>query len=117
MTPALALPPAVEAALADASAALRRLYGERLARVVLFGSYARGEARPPEVEDASDVDVLVVLRDLERPAREALRLGGLRFDLLLAHDVVVSFVPISEERAADPSLPLMVNVNREGIEL
>lgn len=117
MTPAVALPPAVEAALGDASAALHRLYGDRLARLVLFGSYARGEARPPEAEDASDVDVLVVLRGLKRPAAEALRLGGLHFDLLLEHDVAVSFIPISEERAADPGLPLMVNVNREGIEL
>ena len=116
MTPPT-LPLAVEAALRDARAGLRRLYGDRLVRAVLFGSYARGEARPPETDDASDMDVLVVLRNLERPAAEARRLGGLRFDLLLTHGVVAGFLPIAEERAADATHPLMMNVNREGVEL
>jgi predicted nucleotidyltransferase len=39
--------------------ALEALYGDRIERVVLFGSRARGEAR-----DDSDYDVAVFLRDL-----------------------------------------------------
>lgn len=117
MTPTLTLPPAVENALSDASAALRRLYGPRLIRAVLFGSYARGDARPYDGPEPSDVDVLVVLRGLKRPAAEVFPLGDLRFDLLLEHGVDVGFLPMSEERAADPTHPLMMNVNREGVEL
>jgi len=39
-------------------AALEALYGERLERVVLFGSRARGDARPD-----SDYDIAVFLHD------------------------------------------------------
>ena len=40
------------------------LYGERLVRMVLFGSQARGDAEPE-----SDIDVLVVLRGPVDPGR------------------------------------------------
>jgi predicted nucleotidyltransferase len=40
-------------------AALDEIYGARLARVVLFGSRARGEARPD-----SDYDLAVLLNSL-----------------------------------------------------
>lgn len=40
--------------------AVAEIYGDRLERVVLFGSRARGDA-----QDDSDYDVAVFLRDLE----------------------------------------------------
>lgn len=48
--------------LAHFRAALDRLYGSRLERVVLFGSRARGDARP-------DYDVAVFLREMPDRAR------------------------------------------------
>lgn len=47
--------------LAELEAACRRSYGDRLVSVVVFGSIGRGTATP-----SSDVDVLVVVRDLPR---------------------------------------------------
>jgi predicted nucleotidyltransferase len=44
---------------------LRREFGDRLVSVVLFGSHARGEARPE-----SDIDVLVIVRGLPRNRAE-----------------------------------------------
>ena len=58
-----ALPISLRPALGEYVARLRAVFGERLAEVRLFGSFARGEAN----ED-SDVDVLVLvdgLTDLE----------------------------------------------------
>lgn len=46
--------------------ALDEMYGDRIDRVVLFGSRSRGDARPD-----SDYDVAVFLRDMSD--REALR--------------------------------------------
>ena len=43
----------------------RTLYGDRLVRLVLFGSHARGDAVP-----GSDIDVLVVLRGPVEPGVE-----------------------------------------------
>jgi predicted nucleotidyltransferase len=50
------LSPSTQNLLAQLRNHLQSLYGERLHKVMLFGSYARGEARPD-----SDIDVLVVL--------------------------------------------------------
>jgi uncharacterized protein (UPF0332 family) len=44
---------------------LRRVYGDRLRRVLLFGSWARGDAHPE-----SDIDLLVVLDRLDSPWEE-----------------------------------------------
>ncbi|MFN0014530.1 MAG: nucleotidyltransferase domain-containing protein [Saprospiraceae bacterium] len=41
-------------------AELQRLYGDRLAKVILYGSYARGD-----FHEESDIDFLVVLKDVE----------------------------------------------------
>ena len=53
----LSVRPSVQAALGEARAALERLYGDRLVKVILYGSHARGEAH-----EESDVDVLFVLQ-------------------------------------------------------
>lgn len=102
------LPPGLVPAL---RAGLARLYGERLARAVLFGSYARGEATPE-----SDLDVLVVLRGEVDRAAEAWRLSELTLELY-AFDLSVSFVVMEEETFLRGDWPLLTNVRREGIEL
>ncbi len=70
---------------------LDALYGDRLVRLVLFGSHARGEAR----ED-SDIDVLVVLLGAFRFYDEVERTGPLSVDLLDQYGESVSLIPASE---------------------
>ncbi len=53
-------------------------------QIVLFGSYARGEAGPD-----SDLDVLVVEADVRAPRRESVRLRRALRGLLVPIDVVV----------------------------
>ena len=62
-------------------------YGDRLARMVLFGSRARGDAKP-----ASDIDVLVVLNGPVNAGEEIERTGGIVSDLCLESEVVISCV-------------------------
>jgi predicted nucleotidyltransferase len=106
------LAPAVRAALDEAAAALRRMYGERLHALVLFGSQARGTAH-----DESDVDVLVVHREPFELCTEAGRTADLGLNLLLRHGVLASFVHVRRSTYANPDHPLMMNVNDEGISL
>jgi uncharacterized protein len=59
------------------------------ARVILFGSHARGEAGKH-----SDLDLLVIEPSVENPARESVRLRRALGNLVLAADVIV----VSEQR-------------------
>jgi predicted nucleotidyltransferase len=63
--------------LARFRAALDDLYGDQIERVVLFGSRARGDARPD-----SDYDVAVFLRDMPDRFAELYRLADLAWQTL-----------------------------------
>ena len=102
----------VRKALEDAHAWLRRHYGERLSRVVLYGSHARGDARPD-----SDVDVLVVLNGTYDLYTEIKQLVLLQTDLLDRYGELVSFQPYSEAEYQETDRSFMVTVHEEGLEL
>jgi len=53
-------------------------------RIVLFGSYARGEPAP-----ASDVDLLVIMEDNERPAQRSARVARVLLDVPFPIDILV----------------------------
>ncbi|MFH1793679.1 MAG: nucleotidyltransferase domain-containing protein [Pseudomonadota bacterium] len=67
---------------------VERAYGARLRGIHLFGSRARGNARPD-----SDYDVAVVLNDLGDFWTEKMRLADIAYDQLLARDIHVQAHP------------------------
>jgi len=92
-------------------AALDEIYGERIERVVLYGSRARGEARPD-----SDYDVAVFLRDMPDRWKEMDRLADLGTEILydegkLVHGMAYQ-VGANLERT-----PLMHEIRKDGIDL
>lgn len=91
---------------------LRRFYGGRLRRVVLFGSFARGDAN-----DDSDVDLLVVLDRVDNYREERNRLSDLTWEHFLRSNRVVQAIPVTEEELARSDKPVFVNARREGVEL
>jgi predicted nucleotidyltransferase len=91
-------------------AGLLALYGDRLDRVLLYGSRARGDARPD-----SDVDVLVVLEGKVDPLSEIHRNSELVADLSLEHDLVISCVYMGAEELAKDDDPFLRNVRREAL--
>ena len=92
-------------------AALDAAYGSRLARVVLFGSRARGDARAD-----SDYDVAVFLRDGPRDQEEADRVSDVTTDILLETGALITPLtfPLAEY---DARTIFMGEVRREGIDL
>jgi len=98
--------------LRELKEALQGIYGERLRRVVLYGSYAREEA-----VEGSDVDVMVVLDRVEDPLAERESLSGLIFELSLKYHVVLSVLLVGEEEFLKGRSPLFLNVRREGVTL
>ena len=108
----LSLPPSVRAALREAKTELERLYGDRLVKIVLYGSHVRGEAH-----QESDVDVLVVLRGEFRVYDEIKRTGEIVSKALLKHHELLALLPFAEEQFHNPWHPLMMNVREEGVVL
>jgi predicted nucleotidyltransferase len=90
---------------------LEELYGGRIERVVLYGSRARGHARPD-----SDYDVAVFLRDLPDRWHEIDRLAEVGTDILYATGAVINALPFRTE-AYLARTPLMHEIRREGIDL
>ena len=91
--------------------ALDGLYGERIERVVLFGSRARGDAG-----EGSDYDVAVFLRDLTDRWRELDRLADLRADFLEEADVFIDAKPYPAGAYRDRTT-LMQEIRSEGVDL
>ena len=91
---------------------LAALYGERLVEVILFGSQARGDA-----VEGSDIDVLVVLNGEVYPGVEIDRTGDFVAALSLEHDVLVATVFVSAADFTRARMPLLRNVQREGVRI
>ncbi len=91
-------------------AALDELYGDRIERVVLFGSRARGDAH-----EASDYDIAVFLKDLTDRWREFHRLADLRTDILADAGVFIEARPF-RAGAYRERTPLMHEIRREGVD-
>lgn len=88
---------------------LEELYGPRLERLILFGSRARGDARPD-----SDWDVAVVLRGYDGNRAETFRLIDLAYDILLDTDQALSLKPFAPEEL-ERRTAFMHNLRQEGI--
>ncbi len=93
-------------------ATLGELYGARLARAVLYGSRARGDAAPD-----SDYDVAVFLRDMPDRWAEMDRLADLSAALLEETGEFIHAMAYPAEAYADARMPLMYEIRREGIDL
>jgi predicted nucleotidyltransferase len=88
---------------------LRALYGRRLRRVLLFGSWARGDAHPE-----SDIDLLVVLDQVESPWEELRRIDEILWRHSYRSNVVISAVPVGEDELREAARPLLVRAHAEG---
>ena len=89
---------------------LELLLGDELEAVYLFGSQARGDARPD-----SDIDVLVVLRGDFDYGELIQRTSRVVADLSLRYDVVISRTFVSQDSFSNEYSPFLINVRREAV--
>ena len=93
----------------------RRLLGDKLEAVILYGSYARGD-----YDSESDVDIMVIVRCQTAELRQYRHmLAPTASCLSLEHDVTVSVAMADTEslNRYGNHLPYYINVNREGIRI
>jgi len=92
-------------------AALAELYGDRIERVVLYGSRARGDAKPD-----SDYDIALFLKDLTSRWEEFGRLADIEVDVLDDTGAVVHALPYPAGSWRDRT-PLMHEIRNDGLDL
>lgn len=92
---------------------LKTLFRHKLSRIILYGSYARGD-----YDDKSDIDVIALIDDddLKKYHRQILRIN---VDLSLKYDVDLTVII---ENNTDFNLnvdviPLFKNIYKEGINI
>ncbi|MCL5027515.1 MAG: nucleotidyltransferase domain-containing protein [Bacteroidetes bacterium] len=91
--------------------ALKNIYKENLVKIILYGSYARGD-----FNSDSDIDLLIVLEKLESPGKEIDRMIEVISEINLKYNVLISVFPVSIFEYNSLKSPLLLNVRREGIE-
>ncbi len=85
-------------------------YKDEIKRIMLYGSFARGEAT-----EKSDIDILVVVDDRIDPREVEEDLNDLLFDILLKKGELVSVIAVNESLFESYRAPLFLNVKEDGV--
>lgn len=96
--------------LREFKAEIEPLYGRKLQHILLYGSWARGEA----TED-SDLDVVVTLDGPIISGQEIDRMIDIITDVNLKYGVLLSVYPVSESDYNKVNSPLLMNIRKEGV--
>ena len=105
--------PKITLLLREVEQKLKAVFHEKLDRIILYGSYARGD-----YNDESDIDIIALIHDgdLKKYDPHILRIN---VDLSIRYDVNLS-VMIEDKADFDLNadvIPLFRNIHREGIDL
>ena len=97
-------------AIAKFKQEVSELYGKKLRDIILYGSWARGDAT-----NDSDIDLAVVLQGPISPSGEIDRMIDIITNVNLHYDVLLSVYPVSASDYAVVQTPLLINLRREGV--
>lgn len=103
----------LQVVLKKVRSAAQQLYGDKLNRIILYGSYARGDHT-----DESDIDIMIVL-DCESGEIKKLRgiTAEMASDISLEAEVFLSIL-LRDKKYFETNrnlLPFYQNIEREGI--
>lgn len=91
----------------------RRVYGDAIDSVLLYGSYARGDE-----DDTSDIDIVAIVHGERLSLQEKLKkIWDSSSEMSLIHDVIISpaVIPFDEFEKYKGILPYYRNISEEGI--
>jgi predicted nucleotidyltransferase len=92
---------------------LKNIFHDKLHKVFLYGSYARGEAKPE-----SDLDVFVLLNVPDVDSREyRIKMAEAEVDIALKYKIVPMIIPENSNEFYDniDVIPLFKNIKKESI--
>lgn len=103
----------LEGGIHDIVAAYREVFGGRIEQILLYGSYARGDA-----DGDSDIDIAAIVHGDRQELQEKLKkVWDVSSDLELKYGVIISptVIPYDEFMAYKEDLPYYRNISEEGI--
>ncbi|VVB90355.1 Nucleotidyltransferase domain protein [uncultured archaeon] len=106
------IPKTIKTILTDVKKSLKNIYGDKLKDIILYGSYARGD-----FTEGSDIDLIILLKDIKEPAAERKKYFDAIWELDLKYDAVISIMPLKEDEYRTRKLPLILNAKREGFSI
>lgn len=109
-SPTLTTNPRIQEAIAQTRLGLEKIYGEQLEKMIIFGSQARGDAKPD-----SDIDILIVLKNQFNYSQERNRISVLIADICLEYTVVISCIFATIQKYQEYESGLFRNIRREGV--
>ena len=90
---------------------LQQIYGNELAELILFGSYARGSQH-----EESDVDFAVVLYNPDtRASAELIKTSALASRLSAKYGVAISSLPVALHKKQTSMLGVYREIRKDGI--
>ena len=91
-------------------AQLIEMYGERIKKIILYGSFVRGEATRD-----SDIVILVLVDESLNPFKVRESISDLLYDILLDEGELISVIAVPEDLFENYNSPFMLNVKKEGL--
>lgn len=96
--------------LGEVKQELKKLYKDELIDIILYGSYARGD-----YDENSDIDLLVVLKNIQAIGNEIDKIVDAIYDINLKYNTLISIVPITYKDYKSINSPLLLNIRQEGV--
>lgn len=107
------VPRNIEQAIKELIIEVKKVLKNRIIKIVLYGSYARGDYR-----ENSDLDIMI-LTDLseEKIIDIKTKIWDLAYDIGLEHDITISVLlkNINDYNYWMDTLPFYMNVEKEGV--
>ena len=95
--------------------AYHTVYGENIVKVLLYGSYARGD-----YQKDSDIDIVAIVQGEREKLQQNLKsVWDISSDLELAYGAIISptVIPFVEYEKYKNDLPYYRNIENEGVEI
>jgi predicted nucleotidyltransferase len=102
----------IEPILEEMKKNLHKIYGEKLKGIILYGSYARGDAT-----EGSDIDVIVLLDEIRDLDTELDTLFEVMGQIDFKYDTLISVLPLEEKQYSTRKMPVILNAKKEGVPL